>query len=253
MARKKVQVRKTKNTQSRLPVRQLSVAAQGAAALALGLGLAAPAPAEASIVYTDITDFTITKDGAINTYYLDLTNSGNNQFIFSFPSISYSYPGYFSIDLRGPNVQATSNNGVAGTYFPMFLPMYAAFNLPKGTPINYYYQNFSNNAFFAAEGKLSYYGFDIYFKAGQWIGKQGYAGLLFYDEENDLHFGWVELSVAADLNSLTIYGFAYESDPDTPINAGAVPVPSSLLLMASGALGVLAYRRRRQNREQQPD
>jgi hypothetical protein len=241
VARKKEQVRKTKNTQRRPAVRQLSVAAQGAAVLALGLGLAAPAPVEASIVYTDIADVTIKNN---QLFGFDITNGTSPpQFIL----LHGSYIGQSgAVGLSSPFGYGYGN--FVGTYktyvsYPNSYSIPVISFLTKGDAIN------STNLYYIGYLAGTVNGQTV----NEWAGKHGYAGLLFYDQEDNLHYGWVELSMPSDLSSLTIYGYAYETDADTAIAAGAVPVPSSLLLLATGALGVLAYRRRRQNREQQPD
>jgi hypothetical protein len=60
-------------------------------------------------------------------------------------------------------------------------------------------------------------------------------------------FGWAEVTLAA--GSATIDRWAYESSPNVPIQAGQVPEPADaafgLGLLALGAAGVSAYKRRR--------
>ncbi len=83
---------------------------------------------------------------------------------------------------------------------------------------------------------------------------QGYLGLKFLIGANS-HYGWADISVNEDL-SITLNSFAYESCADQSIDAGqttggatcdsAVPEPHSAALLAMGAAGLLAYRRRRQ-------
>lgn len=75
-----------------------------------------------------------------------------------------------------------------------------------------------------------------------------YVGLRF-DLAGATHFGWVEIDADPFLAELTLTRFGYENTPDTAIAAGAgvsaVPEPGTLALLAAGAAGVLALRRRR--------
>lgn len=61
------------------------------------------------------------------------------------------------------------------------------------------------------------------------------------------HYGYVGYEGTGAENSANgrVYALAYENVPLTPIFAGAVPEPSSLALLAAGAVGATAYRRRR--------
>lgn len=240
--------------------KQLAVAAQSAAALALGLGLTAPGPAEGSIVHKDI-NVTIPDDTTF--YNLDLNNDSNNDFSFYiFLNYPFNYPPYYNITLnKGPFIGGYNNNQMVGKtqlnyFFPTPFPILTISNLPEGTLIDNSinsYQTFIPYGFLAADASGDIYDVPFYLKAGEWIGKDGYVGLKFYDTDSNAHFGWVKLSVSGDLGTVSIFDCAYESTPDTGILAGAVPAPSSLLLLATGAAGVLAYRRRRKNKEKQPD
>lgn len=84
---------------------------------------------------------------------------------------------------------------------------------------------------------------------GFWIPPDvtGYFGVQFLIGENT-HYGWVFLDNSwGALGGGDIYGWAYETTPYTSILAGAVPEPSTFMLLGIGSLVVLA-RIRRQNR-----
>jgi hypothetical protein len=63
------------------------------------------------------------------------------------------------------------------------------------------------------------------------------------------HFGWIEFQTtdqtSGEMAGL-IDGYAYESE--VGVGIGAVPEPSSLALLAAGAAGLAAYRKRRSRR-----
>ena len=81
---------------------------------------------------------------------------------------------------------------------------------------------------------------------------RGYMGVEFKDAASNPFFGWVDLATKAydpaDLASyeVTVYGYAYETVSGQGIAAGAtaVPEPDSLALLAVGAAGLLARKRK---------
>jgi hypothetical protein len=59
------------------------------------------------------------------------------------------------------------------------------------------------------------------------------------------HLGWAAISMQKGVPSFTVEGFAYNDVAGESIYAGATPEPSSMVLFAAGAAGILALRRRR--------
>jgi hypothetical protein len=82
---------------------------------------------------------------------------------------------------------------------------------------------------------------------GHFSGIRGYAGVQFEIPGGSPHFGYLDIS-AVSLTSVTLYGGAYETLANTPIEAGAIPEPASLALLAGGAAGLAAWRRNRCSR-----
>jgi len=77
---------------------------------------------------------------------------------------------------------------------------------------------------------------------GEFAGvESAYVGLQLQINGNT-HYGWIRLGAPVPIfNGGWIYDFAYETLPDTPILAGAVPEPSSCGLCAIG-IGALLFR-----------
>ena len=107
------------------------------------------------------------------------------------------------------------------------------------------------------DGSLTYtsweplYVYDDYFSVwGPWgWGGRGYLGF-YIDEGLGPHYGWADIWVGNARNELKLYSFAYETTVGEPIHVGdvggtVVPEPLTLSLLAAGATGLLALRRRK--------
>jgi hypothetical protein len=188
--------------------------------LALGLGLITGTTAMASIVYTPVSE---TLSGNDSLDFLDYPGSGTQ---FTLYHWDWSIPGSpnSGADIGDFNLVATDLNGYASV-------------LTGGDEIS----GSLNWRTYATLGAVDNSG-----PSGLWLGQTGFLGLQF-DPGDGTHYGWIELSMLADASSLTIYGYAYETATDTPIaaGAGAVPLPASLVFLASGLVGLLAYHRRK--------
>ena len=88
----------------------------------------------------------------------------------------------------------------------------------------------------------------------------GYLGISF-NVEGSTHYGWVEMShdrdgvrPSPDDPYLYIHGWAWETEANTSIIAGAIPEPSTGILTMIGSLALLqlARSRRRRNKIHQP-
>jgi hypothetical protein len=102
---------------------------------------------------------------------------------------------------------------------------------------------------------------------GKWLGDHAgpYLGVKFTDAEQNVHYGWVRVSLqqSGTKFSATITAYAYETEPNQPITAGAITgsdhadatqpaeifpatqESATLGRLAQGAAGLVAWRRER--------
>jgi hypothetical protein len=62
---------------------------------------------------------------------------------------------------------------------------------------------------------------------------------------NETHYGWMEIYNYPNIAAGQVLAWAYESAPNTPIAAGAVPEPSAFVLISLSALAFYALRRKK--------
>lgn len=188
-------------------------AAAGAGAFALANS------AEGAIVFTDVPDQTITQDeGPI---YLNLDSVGYNEFaIAAFLS---------SVRVNPYNVGPQSSRVLtSGSYY--------VFSFAAGEIIGDGDQAAGGGRFAGRQVGPYFYNF---------VGAGNYVGLEWDIGGGDVRYGWARVDVTPDnFGTATLFSFAYESTPNTPIEAGAIPEPTTLALLAAGG-GALALNRRR--------
>lgn len=84
---------------------------------------------------------------------------------------------------------------------------------------------------------------------GQWkLNASNYLGFRFIAADSQTRYGWLRIDVGASAGVRTIMEVAYNNVVGEAILVGAVPEPSTLImgLLATGASGVIAWRRRGQ-------
>lgn len=92
---------------------------------------------------------------------------------------------------------------------------------------------------------------------GVWLGNTmnlaaaGFVGVAI-NNAGSTNYGWIRIGISNDATgaavAFTVYDWAYETEPNTPITVGVIPEPSpaaGLALLAAGAAGVGAWRRRK--------
>lgn len=187
--------------QRNLSLYAIAATAAGVQALALAQ------PSEAEVVYTPAHTFI----GSNRHFSFDLNNDGVNDFtILNFYGRASAYTGC-RLEVRPDGGGGIEYNN-ASHYF-------RAAVFQKGQTIGFSHHLARSGALM--EAKLLLYGTG-HFTYGYWENvKNGYLGLAFRIN-GQIHFGWARLDVKTTgyhIHTL-LTGYAYETQPDTPIVAG---------------------------------
>lgn len=193
-------------------------------------------PTSASIIWSGTIEQKLGMGPVGYTYPLDMDDNGISDVIFD----HYSQQLFFN--------PVDGNWGIAH-------------QIADGTDYNDDYVALSEGAFIGTDPEdLSHYwwsgedmlvGYMLFYDGldfgGSFVNTSGFLGVSF-DIQGSMHYGWIRLS--HDLNApngenlyLTIHDWAYESTPGMGIMAGAVPEPSSVLLVLVGGLTAWNLRR----------
>jgi hypothetical protein len=187
-----------------------------AAAASAGVALLAASPAEARIVYT-AANLSFSHNGSVE---LDLNNDGIPDFkLFDFYSQPIRVPlGYRENDLEiiartyGNQVCEVQSNG----------QKYVA-ALPARVQVG------SGCKLFSALGSqvlaFSAGSYSTAAVKGPWsVRPNAYLGVKFLIH-GIAHYGWVRISVAGNIENVTVVGYAYETVPNKSISTGQVSGP----------------------------
>ncbi|MHC4106576.1 MAG: hypothetical protein ACYS0D_05465 [Planctomycetota bacterium] len=102
-----------------------------------------------------------------------------------------------------------------------------------------------------SDSTLSFFDFSVHAVATDlWIaslipeGAESYIGVAFLDDDQATHYGWI--GVVRTALELETFAWGYETEPNTPIPAGAAaPAPGALALLVVAALTAPMRRNRR--------
>jgi len=244
-------------------------------AAALGAGLSGWGEAQAVPIVTDVN--LTAPNGDLTSFTIDLNNDGIDDFRFSSLSgdFSYNYDGNSEVGSATLNViEGLNGNLIQSTYAQARLTS----RLVGGgeTDVGYYDSgpfakqlqagDLVNVGSGAAQAFLTFYSQSVYTYAdydgvsvyeyttrslSEWDDNPiGFVGLLFQDAFGTFFSGYA----AVEVGSVTVTRFGFESEVFGELIVGSgqpanqpVPGPGVLTLLALGATGVLAMRRRRQS------
>jgi hypothetical protein len=206
--------------------------------LALGATALAALPADAG---AQITVFTPTGGNVAGAafyptdYFSVLTGETNNPDFFPAAEV------YVKSVLNADHVEAFLSNNYTTAKFAVVngTTAFDLENFSAGTQIK--------GASFGTFGYFKPYNTPV---LPAWASTTGYVGFK-YTQGDGAHYGWLKFTTNTDGSSVTLDAMGYDTVAGQGITAGegqaaAVPEPaSSALLLACGAAGLAAYRRRK--------
>ena len=175
---------------------------------AAGATIALTPGAHAQVVYTNVYPDAVVSQGENIT--IDVDGDGTDDFQF----ISTDPPGANSFArVLFANTNAAATNGVLGVDAPSFSSeaLGSASNLAAGAVIG------PAGGFYSAGLLASDYNGSPYYNFN---GVDGYIGFQFTAGDGAVHYGWARVGATADATVATLYEYAYETQPNTQIEAG---------------------------------
>jgi hypothetical protein len=225
---------------SRLP-RRLAKKISAYAATVVALG-ANHDGSQGAIVHTDLGPGGIMISGATldpGVFALDLDANGSHDFVLYHGFTSPSSDGGQSFDVRiRPIGNGNRVLGAPSTFTDPYSHL-----IPRAFQTG---KSISSHLPVADRSMLASYAYSPFNPSSSGAfnnGQVAFVGLLI-DIDSGVHAGWARIQVPSRREAV-IFDYAYETTPGVPIIAGAVPEPPSLVLLAAGAAGLAALRRKR--------
>lgn len=150
-----------------------------------------------------------------------------------------SYKNSWITELSTINFQAYEGN-----YYTWILPLAGGLKFGDMVePVDNDWRNASSLMTYGIMGASSYFksvdpydSFSVSLQAGKFVGEEKFLGVRFYIGDN-LHYGWIRISMPEEIAPLTIIDWAYEQTPDMAIQAGqglGEDMPPSFIFSRTG-------------------
>lgn len=194
--------------------------------------LATLSPAHADIIVTWLDDPIVLFHGQAPSIQVPVDIDGDDVIDFTF-SASVSSVGVRSEGSNRYIIFPSPPPNIGGPVEPLYPEFEIGLTL-QATDVEW----FGINTDFSLFGIWLWPG-----SSGRFRGHNAYMGIEFHID-NAVHYGWINIDIHEDYPYGRIYGWAYESYPDTPIIAGAIPEPNTLLLLLAGGIGLLFLKSR---------
>ncbi len=151
-----------------------------------------------------------------HTTFTTITSSGSN--INSFERFVQLAGGYFNLQnqIAGTSTIQYEYYGVEYIFHHPFLILSNELIDEKLEFQDWFYQSMAFKSY-------RNNGDHIFDSGGFWFPNESekFLGVRFVDEEDKLHYGWIRCSVIDSAEGLIIHDYAYEVEPDKPIEAGS--------------------------------
>jgi PEP-CTERM motif len=196
--------------------------------LAGAAALMAPGAAKADVVYFPNVDTTVNQP---DSYDFNLSGASSDDITISANESPFSSGAFQVVASTGPGAEILLDDPTPGANVAA---------LAFGALIDP-----TNSTNWGSSGKMAS---NFPPEPGDWPSDGGDAYLGFYFQgTSGPQAGWADIATTTSdtSSSFEVLSYAYQSDPNTPINAGQVPEPSALPLLILGGAGLIALRRRR--------
>ena len=244
LGKKKPTVNKKKRIVKSLEKKLLSYS------IAAGAAITATAENAHAVQYKDLNDVVI-KNNETLPYFLDFNDDGINDFSIIHSGGSYSS---YKVQFSGASIWGQDGNAFVAASKLEFIDKLEAGDLVD--PVGKFVGRGNFGSLYSSNGVQTEY--------GNFLGSDNaFFGVRFRDSSGtSTHFGWARVSMPSDGSQITFHDLAYNENPGESILAGQgipgssiltgqgipntpVPEPGTLGMLALGAIGVIAWRKRK--------